>query len=79
MGSYKSEELVGSSRTEISEVERSPKLISESIDQVSPLLARLSFEKTEFELGSTPLRRSRLYGLEFSSSSINDRVIGCTY
>jgi len=52
-------------------MERSPKLISESIDQATPLVM-LSLEKTEPELQSTPWLQSRLYGLEFLTSSPHD-------
>ena len=78
MGSYKSDREIGSSSTEICEIERSPKLISDSIDQVSPLVARLSLEKTENELKSTPRCQSRLYGLELLSSSPHDEIIDLT-
>jgi len=54
-------------------MERSPKLRSDNIDQVSPLIA-LSVERTEPELESTPLRQRRLYGLEFLSSSPHDGI-----
>ena len=53
-------------------MERSPKLISDSIDQVSPFGASLSLEKIELE--SIPWRQSRLYGLEFLSSSPHDTI-----
>jgi len=55
-------------------MERSRKLISESIDQVSLLVPWLSLEKTEPELQSTPRRQTRLYGLELLSSPPHDRT-----
>jgi len=55
-------------------MERCPKLISDNSDQVSLLVALLSLEKTEPELGSTPRRQRRLYGLEFLSSSPHDGI-----
>ena len=55
-------------------MERSPKLISDNIDQVSPLIALLSLKKTEPEPESASWRHSRLYGLEYFSSSLHDGI-----
>jgi len=71
IGSYKLDNGIGSSSTEISEMERSPKLISDNIDQLSALVALLSLEKTEPEVD---WYQSRVYGLEFLSSSPHDGI-----
>ena len=52
-------------------MDRSPKLMSDSIDQVIPLVPLLSLENTEPELQSTQWLQSRLYGLEFLTSSLH--------
>ena len=71
-----SDKQIGSSRTEISDIDNSPKLISDSIDHLSAFVALLSLEKTDEALESAPetelrcLRRI-LYGLDLKSSSAN--------
>jgi hypothetical protein len=58
--------------TEISEIDSSPKLRSESIDHVQPF-SELSTENTESE--SPPCRRSRLYTLEVFRASSKERML----
>ena len=45
--SYKSDKHIGSPKTEISDIDKPPKLISDSIDHLSLLVALLSLGKTD--------------------------------